>query len=161
MCVQSAAWADLLFSVSARSADAPAYPIFALIVLIIFCCFLHRHGLPIRCVRDIRKTSRYTLRFNVCWFLFNLQVKLTGTLGMHSETEWRTVLSDSSVSIFCDNRMGHVEVKRIRDPPPRVCLLPFIVQARKAYIGRTREERCGGRAPPNPFLLSTEHGGSR
>ena len=35
----------------------------------------------------------------VCRFLVNLQVKLTGTLGLHYEA-WRTVPSDSSVLIL-------------------------------------------------------------
>ena len=49
--------------------------------------------------RVIRNFSRYALRFNVCQLLVNLHVKLTGTLGLHSEA-WRTVPSDSSVLIF-------------------------------------------------------------
>jgi len=70
--------------------------------LIVSCRFLHRQSLPIRCVRDIRKICWYTLRFNDFQFLVNLQVKLTSTIGLSSETWW-TVLSDSSMLIFCVN----------------------------------------------------------
>ena len=47
----------------------------------LFCRFLYRQSLPIRHVRDIRKSSRYALEFNVYRFLVNLQVKLTDMLG--------------------------------------------------------------------------------
>ena len=98
--MQSAVWADLSFFVSAKSADTLLCHLTpALVDLINSCCLLHRQSLPIHCERVIRKTSQYTLRSNVCQFLVNLQVKLTGTLGLHSET-CRTVPSDSSVLIF-------------------------------------------------------------
>ena len=95
--MQSAAQADLSFSVSAESADTA----FAHVYCIKYPLTVFSIGTACRytCARVIWKSSRYTLETNICQFLVNLQVKLTGTLGLLSET-WQTVPSDSSVLIF-------------------------------------------------------------